>query len=97
MFTNQYEYNKQTDTYKKDQIVITQILEKFFQSKLANMPKDEVEIKISGDGSASNKRSFQAATSSMSSNNVDSNTQVGLELQGLKRGGSLIRTKVLKK
>ena len=84
VFTNQYEYNKQTGGYKNDQIVMTQILEKFFQSKLATMPKDEVEIKISGEGSASNKRSFQAATSSMASNNVDSNTQVGLELQRLK-------------
>ena len=43
------------------------------------MPKEEVEIKIARDVSASIKRSFQAATSSLASNNVDANTQVELE------------------
>ena len=79
LFTNHYEYDKQTGRYKKDQIVMTQILEKFFQSRLANMPKKEVEKKNTFGGSASNKRSFKAATSSLASNKVDLNTQVGLE------------------
>ena len=79
VFTNQYEYNKQTGVFNKYQIVNTQILENFFQSRLANMPKKEVERKNTFGGSASNKRSFKAATSSLASNKVDSNTQVGLE------------------
>ena len=85
VFTNPYEYNKQTGGFKKDQIVMTQILEKLFQSKLATMPKKEFEKNIGGFESnkrrsqAANKRSFKAANSSMASNKVDSNTQVGLE------------------
>ena len=55
------------------------LIEKLFQNRLATMPKEEVEIKIARDVSASIKRSFQAVTSSLASNNVDSNTQVGLE------------------
>ena len=42
------------------------------------MPKEEVEIKIARDVSASIKRSFQAAT------RMDSDTQVGLEYKWFK-------------
>ena len=45
------------------------------------MTNEEVEIKIAGDVSASNKRSFQAATNSIAFNNGDANTQVGLVYQ----------------
>ena len=56
---------------------MSQTCPKGLPSKLVNMKKEQVEIKIA----ASNKRSFQAATNSFAFNNGDANTQVGLVYQ----------------